>query len=128
MLLFGDLCDIVNCVKGEWKMPSDPGPSTAAGLKESSDAARPPPHELETAQSIEPLEEKIARVYADLPAPLRWSSIKCVCSSLLSISISSLGLTLPCSFRRHHDAGNGPIFLHLHLWVRSPAPSLFAGT
>ncbi|BGP57377.1 hypothetical protein JCM8202v2_005018 [Rhodotorula sphaerocarpa] len=95
MLLFGDLCDIVNCVKGEWKMPSDPGPSTAAGLKESSDAARPPAHELETAQSIEPLEEKIARVYADLPAPLRWSSI---------------------NFRRHHDAGNGPIFLHLHLW------------
>ncbi|TKA56959.1 hypothetical protein B0A53_01360 [Rhodotorula sp. CCFEE 5036] len=99
MLLFGDMCDIVNCVKGKWKMSSSAEVSqagqSASATKGSPDAACPPPHQPDDVRSLEPLEDAITRTYAELAPHLRWSSL---------------------NFRKHHDIGNGPIFLHLHLW------------
>lgn len=80
MLLFGDMCDVVNCVKGKWKMSSSAEVSQAgqstSGAKESPDAACPPPHQPDNVTSLEPLEDAITRTYAELAPSLRWSSLK----------------------------------------------------
>ncbi|GAA5863244.1 hypothetical protein JCM8547_002875 [Rhodosporidiobolus lusitaniae] len=87
MLLCGDLCDVVNNGKGRWKM----APPTSEHADPAENGA---PHRTE-GRPLQPLEGAITQAYAALPHPLKWSSP---------------------NFRKHHDAGLGPIFLHLHLW------------
>ncbi|GAA6018870.1 hypothetical protein JCM10207_000269 [Rhodosporidiobolus poonsookiae] len=96
MLLLGDMCDSVNNVKGKWKaaMPPTPLYPGQPGDEAPNDAC-PPPHQAAHVHSLEPLEDAITGAYASLPPPLRWSSL---------------------NFRKQHEAGLGPVFLHLHLW------------
>lgn len=122
MLLYGDMCDFVNNVKGQWHTAAPPDPPTSSQAGSTDDSASeliPPMHQAANVRSLEPLEDAIADVYAKLPPLLRWSSLKCVPLVLRrQVSVQSTERLLLCSFRKHHDAGLGPMFLHLHLWVR----------
>ncbi|GJN93414.1 hypothetical protein Rhopal_006469-T1 [Rhodotorula paludigena] len=98
MLLYGDMCDFVNNVKGQWEtaVPANASTSGQAGsIDDQTSESGAPLHQAANVRGLEPLEDAITGAYAKLPPALRWSSL---------------------NFRKHHDAGTGPIFLHLHLW------------
>jgi len=96
MLLYGDMCDIINNVPGTWKREP---PSRADFANGSPDDAPDnlclPRHPAAATDGLADVEGAIARTYADLPAGLQWSSH---------------------NFKQHHAGGTGPAFVQLHLW------------
>lgn len=78
MLLYGDMCDIINNVKGKWKntMSSEP-PSRGEPNSSGEDQNLPLPSQQTTDLiDLKALEDVITKKYADLSTSLAWSSSK----------------------------------------------------
>lgn len=83
MRLYGELADIVNNVTEPWGSPTtqseppsrgEPAEGELAG--EASTNLRVPTHQAAGLMSLNVLEDKITKVYSELPSPLVWSSSK----------------------------------------------------
>lgn len=97
MLLYGDLSDIMNNVKGKWRQ-EPPLPSTQPGAAFDTPSLCLPRHKSSSLDSLQEPEAAIDCAYSALSPSMVWSTL---------------------NFQAHHAAGSGPGFLHLHLWHNS---------